>query len=153
MTITMGLAGASDGVVILNADLGRGCVLVAALLFVFAFCRVIISWFPMDATRTERTPAGRAHGLIALVTFVSASAAMLRFRTTLSESLMWSGWAGTSFALGAVTIAVFVGFIVVRSSATAKGFGLLERVLYLAILSWLTMLAVLAVQVQPLIIR
>jgi hypothetical protein len=136
-TIALGLTGACLVVGLGETLSGSGSGVVLALLAVFAFARLIISWFPMDAPGAQRTETGRAHGLIAIVTFTTITAAALRLGTILSRMSPWHSLAPVTTILGVVMVICIIGMVLCRSTeAIRQGFGLIERGLYLAILGW-----------------
>jgi hypothetical protein len=142
-TISLGAAGAATAVGIGTALRGNGVSVVVALLAVFAVARGIISWFPMDAPGSPRTSTGQTHGLIAIVTFAAATIAALRLGQILSRGGPWQGLAATSLALGWVMVVSIAGLFLTRRSADLRRyFGAIERVLYLAIIGWLSVFAV-----------
>ncbi len=115
--------------------------MVADLLIVFAIARLIISWVPMDAPGSPLSDTGRRHGLIAIVTFGSATTAALRLGQLLARGGPWHALASTSLAFGWVMVASMAAMLLTRSSpGLRRYFGAIERVLYAAIIGWLTMI-------------
>ena len=140
-TIALGLTGVCLVVGIGKTISGRGVGLVLALLAVFAVARLIISWFPMDAPGAEPTESGRAHGLIAIVTFTSITIAALRFGSVLSKTVVWHSLAPVTTALGVVMAICILGMVLCRRSQILREyFGIIERGLYVAILAWCAVL-------------
>lgn len=128
---------------------GRGVTTLVALTLVFAVARALISWSPMDEPGGVPTPAGRRHGLLAIVTFVSIWGAAARLGGVASASGQWAGLAGVSTALAwvmGVTIATM--FAARWNEGLRRLFGLVERVLYLSIITWLAVFLVACVA-QP----
>lgn len=145
-TISLGCAGGAAAVGIDAAVHGQGVALVVGLLVVFGIARLIISWFPMDAPGTPRTATGAAHGLIAIVTFGSAAIAALRFGQLLTRGGPWHAFASTSTACGWAMVTCIAGLTLSRSSpALRRRFGAIERVLYVAIIGWLAVIAILCI--------
>jgi len=136
-TIALGLTGACLVLGLGETISGSGSGLVLALMAIFALARLIISWFPMDAPGAQRTETGRAHGLIAVVTFTAITAAALRLGSVLTRMSLWHSLASVTTVLGVVMVICIIGMVLCRSNETFRaGFGLIERGLYLAILGW-----------------
>lgn len=134
LTIAMAVAGLADAVAVARGVHGGVTVVVA--LVVFALARAVISWAPMDLPGATPTPAGRTHNLLALVTFTAAVVASIRLGLVLRSAdgsaagaLRWLGW--LILAAGSAMV----------SAAGTRVFGLVERVLYAAILTWLVLVA------------
>ena len=143
-TISLGVAGGAAAAGIRAALSGAGLGVVVGLLVVFAIARLIISWFPMDAPGSPRSDTGRRHGLIAIVTFGSATIAALRLGQLLAKGGPWHGLASTSMAFGWAMAASIAAMFLTRSSPELRRyFGAIERGLYVAIIGWLTMIGVL----------
>jgi len=140
---TLGLAAAGAGAAVgLGKSLhGGGVGVVVALLVVFAGARAIISWFPMDEPGRPRTPTGHNHGIIAIVTFGSATLAALRLGQVLSPGTQWHWLSPWSTAFGVAMTLLVIGMVVTRRNQGLRGyFGLVERGLYLVIIGWLVVL-------------
>lgn len=124
--------------------------MVVALLVVFAVARTIISWFPMDQPGAPLTLTGHNHGVIAIVTFASATLATLRLGQVLSPGAQWHRgppgppWSTVFGVVMALSMALSViGMAAARRNRRLRGsFGLVERGLYLAIIGWLLLLGV-----------
>jgi Protein of unknown function (DUF998) len=148
MTISMAVSGAAVAIALVAAHV-EGIATVVTLLAVFAIARLVISWFPMDQPGTERTSTGSAHGLLAIATFVSASIAAIRLCRALQTDAAWSTIAGVSRGLGWAMSACIVLMVLSRGSPELRrGFGAVERLLYVAIISWLVVLGVAAASGQ-----
>lgn len=142
-TISLGVAGAAVAVGIRSAIAGKRVELVVALLGVFAVARAVISWFPMDEPGSPRTSTGQTHGLIAIVTFSSAMVAALRLGQVLSKSSRWHGLGPVSLGFGLAMVVSIAGMFLARGNPEIRRyFGAIERVLYIAIIGWLTVFAV-----------
>jgi hypothetical protein len=142
---TVALAVAGLGAAIgLDKSLHEGGIgVVVALLVVFAVARAIISWFPMDEPGGPRTPTGHNHGVIAIVTFGSATLAALRLGQVLSGGAQWHWLSPWSTVFGVAMALLVIGMASARRNRGLRGyFGLVERGLYLAIIAWLLLLGV-----------
>jgi cellulose synthase/poly-beta-1,6-N-acetylglucosamine synthase-like glycosyltransferase len=118
-------------------------VVVVALLVVFALARMIISWFPMDAPQASPTSTGQRHRWLAIVTFGAVTLAALRLGQILAHGGRWQALAPISTACGwAMVVCVFAFFLSRQSPWLRRYFGAVERLLYLAIIAWLTVFAV-----------
>lgn len=143
MTVSMGVAGATLAVGLGEALRGQGAGVVVALVVAFSVCRLAISWFSMDEPGTARTATGATHGLLAVVTFLSAAIAAIRLCRVLDAGTRWQSLAEVSRGLGWAMVACFALIFFSRLSPELRRvFGASERALYLAILAWLTLFAV-----------
>ncbi len=141
--ISLGLAGAATAAGLDSAVRARGLGVVVALLVVFAVARLIISWFPMDAPGAPRTSTGQAHGLIAIVTFGAVTLAALRLGNVLRTGVRWHSLGAVSTDLGWAMAASIAAMFLTRASPDLRRyFGAIERLLYVAIIGWLTLFAV-----------
>lgn len=136
-TIAFAVAGLALAAGIDTATRGGGKDGVVVLLVVLALSRGAISWFPMDAPGSEPSQTGRAHGLLALVAFVSAGLAAFRLAGVLSKTGHWHSLARVSTALGWAMAICLVGLALSRSFPALRArFGLIERVFYLSAIAW-----------------
>ena len=117
-------------------------ILVVFLLLVFAAARLLIPWYPTDLDRAQPTRTGRIHVLLAGLAFGSIAWAS----ASLPDRVDWPGVHGTLVALGwaVVVLAVGCGLCMSRAlhQATEPFFGLVERLFYAAMLTWLALVAV-----------
>jgi hypothetical protein len=105
---------------------------VVVALSLFALARLLIGWFPTDTFASgERTRRGAAHLLLAFVAFVAAPWAA----TALPHADHGEPW------LGRVMAALAVATAVALRSGLRRWFGLVERGWYVAMLSWLALVA------------
>lgn len=142
-TISFGIAGAALAVGVSDAVHGRGSRVVVGSLVVFAVGRFVISWFPMDAPGSPGTPTGHAHGLIAIVTFGSATIAAFRLGAALTGEVRWHSLAPVSTGLAWAMVACIVGMALGRASPGIRSwFGAVERGLYVAMIGWFIVVAV-----------
>lgn len=136
LTLALGVAGAATAAAVALAypPAGRGQVVV--LLAVFAVCRLVISWAPMDRPGGPRSTRGTVHALLALGAFVPVTVAAGRMWRAAQRSP-----ALFSFADRAVVAAAFVllaaglvaMFLARRLPGVRRWFGALERVVYAGI--------------------
>ena len=138
-TMAMGVAGAALAVG-LHVDLSHasGAGVVVALVALFAACRLVISWFPMDAPGLVRTSRGGLHGLLAILTFVSVVVAAIRLCKVLDPGAAFDALGSASRALGWLMAACVVVMFLARLAVDLRrSFGLIERVLYALVVVWL----------------
>jgi hypothetical protein len=143
-TIGLGIAGAALAFGVDEVVRGsKGASAAIVLLVVFAVGRLVISWFPMDEPGSPRTSTGQAHGLIAIVTFVSVTAAAFRLGSLLTTEGPWHVLARVSTSFAWAMAACIVGMILGRASVTLhRWFGAIERGFYGAMIGWLAVFAV-----------
>jgi len=145
-TIAFAVAGAAAAIGLAEAAPGRARAVIA-LVVVFAFARLVISWFPMDEPGGERSNHGTMHGLIAIVTFLVIAIAALRLGSVAKQVPGWTTLATVSGAIAWVMVASLIAMMVVRRGArethsTPSYFGAIERVFYLAVVAWLVLVSV-----------
>ncbi|HEV3329029.1 MAG TPA: DUF998 domain-containing protein [Acidimicrobiales bacterium] len=141
LTISMGVAGTAIATAL--ATLPSSFDEVVVLLAIFATCRYAISWFPMDAPGTPPTSTGRAHGLLAVVTFGSIAVAAIRLFKQLEVDPHLDTLASTSRILGWLMVTCFALLFFARLAPDLRRyFGASERALYVAILVWLVVLGI-----------
>jgi len=141
-TLAFGAAGAAlaAGLGLATGSAGEA---VVALLVVFAIARAAISWFPMDAPGTARTPTGQMHGLLAIGAFACATLAAFRLASVLSREDRWHWLISVSTALGGVMAACLVGLALARAFPAVRArFGAVERGFYLAAIAWFAVVSV-----------
>ena len=145
-TIAFAVAGAAAAIGLAEAAPGRARAVIA-LVVVFAFARLVISWFPMDEPGGERTNHGTMHGLIAIVTFIAIAAAAGRLGAVAKQVPGWATLATVSSVIAWLMVASLIAMMVVRRGArvthsTPNYFGAVERVFYLALVAWFVLVAV-----------
>ncbi len=145
-TIAFAVAAAAAAVGLAEAAPGRARAVIA-LVIVFALARAVISWFPMDQPRGERTNRGTTHGLIAIVTFVAIAAAAGRLGAAAKQVPGWTTLATVSSVIAWLMVASLIAMVVVRRGArvtpsTPSYFGAIERVFYLGIVAWFVLVGV-----------
>jgi hypothetical protein len=112
-------------------------------LLILGFARLTIGWVPMDAPGTARTGTGLRHNLLATAFFASATVAAFLFTGTFADDPELAGIASASAVLS-WAMAVFSALILLTSliGPVKRYFGLVERLLYVAVLAWLATVAI-----------
>lgn len=112
-------------------------------LIILGFARLTIGWVPMDAPGAARTRTGLRHNLLATAFFASATVAAFLFTGSFAADAALSGIAPASGVL-AWAMAIFSVLILVTSlvGPVKKYFGLVERLLYVAVLAWVATVAI-----------
>jgi hypothetical protein len=149
LTISMGVAGASLAVGLGEALRGQRVGIVVGLLSAFAVCRLAISWFPMDVPGSPRTSTGALHGVLAIVTFLAAAIGAIRLCKVLDAGTRFASLSNLSRGLGWAMVVCFALLFFSRLSPELRRvFGAVERLLYVAILVWLSVFAVACVSLR-----
>jgi hypothetical protein len=112
-------------------------------LLILGFARLTIGWVPMDAPGAARTRTGLRHNLLATAFFTSATVAAFLFTGTFADDPALADIAPASAVLS-WAMAVFSALILVTSlvGPVKRYFGLVERLLYVAVLAWLATVAI-----------
>jgi hypothetical protein len=112
-------------------------------LLILGFARLTIGWVPMDAPGAARTRTGLRHNLLATAFFASATVAAFLFTGTFADDRALAGIAPASAVLS-WAMAVFSALILVTSlvGPVKRYFGLVERLLYVAVLAWLATVSI-----------
>ena len=112
-------------------------------LVILGFARLTIGWVPMDAPGAPRTSTGVRHNLLATAFFASATVAAFLFTGTFAGDPELAGIAPASGVL-AWAMAVFSALILLTSlvGPLRRYFGLVERLLYVAVLAWIATVAI-----------
>lgn len=133
--IWLGLAGLLTAVMLADAVFPKPTLTILALL-VYAAARWAITIYPTDLPDAEETAVGRSHVVLAVAAFTAISLAALAFAFTVAaDDPFWSDY-GTLFTALA---GLLVGFALATGIARLRMspiFGLVERLLYLAIYAW-----------------
>ena len=139
---TIAYAVAGIGAAIGIAALPGQSRLAVILCGIFAVTRAAISWFPMDSPGSAPTASGRRHRLLAVGAFLSVALAAAQLARTLDHHHADPTLANLSNALAAVMLVVL--FAMVVDHRTGGGhFGIIERVFYVSMTTWLIALGVL----------
>lgn len=108
------------------------------LLVVFASARALISWYPMDAPGTPVSSHGSVHRLLAVVAFVSVTAASKLLNSMLSPTRVSAPWRHLSAGLSWTLIISLVLMLGARVSVgVRRRFGLFERLFYVSCIAWI----------------
>ena len=147
LVVSLGL-----GALLLLLSLARGTGVAAGGLIwlgVFAGARIAIAWFPHDLDGAPVTPVGRVHLALAAAAFTAIAFAAVDLAPALADE---PGWDGASSLIGTLRWAVVitaVATLVARVVLPLRrvAFGLVERLLYAAMIAFLVVVAVEAVRV------
>lgn len=140
MSIAYGVAGLGAAIGI--ASLPGSPAFTVLLCIIFAACRAVISWYPMDEPGSQRTITGRRHGLLAIAAFLAIALASRQFAALLNQNNAQPGLATASNVCGLVMLVSLIITVFVRRGGL-PWFGAVERVFYLGATSWLVVVAVL----------
>jgi len=105
----------------------------------------VITIFPTDLPGEEPTDVGRYHLILAAIAFTSIAVAAGVFHTTVEHDPFWKPHIGLLAGLGYLVIAAAVGTALTRRVVLTRWFGVVERLLYVAMLAWLGAVAVILV--------
>lgn len=136
----LGLAGLLTGAMLGDAMYPKPTVVIL-LLILFAATRWAITIFPTDLEGEEATSIGRSHIVLAVVAFGSISLAAVIFPTLLGDDRFWDEEAGLMTTIGWAMMGLAVASGVTRRFLP-QVFGLVERLLYLAMFAWLGAISV-----------
>lgn len=115
---------------------------VALWLGLFAVTRAVVSWYPMDAPGAERTRTGALHGLLAIGAFASISLSANRFARVVGSAHVTQWWSRASSVVSVAMVVLLVVMVASRALRVVRNyFGLVERLFYLAIISWFVIVA------------
>ncbi len=107
------------------------------LLVVFGLARLAIPSYPTDLDLTKPTPTGRIHIRLAGVAFVTIALAAVTLHSAVRHDPAWAGIAQLLGWLGwAVAVTTVATVVTVRVPALRQRFGLVERLLYAAMIAW-----------------
>jgi hypothetical protein len=112
-------------------------------LILLGLARLLIGWVPMDAPGAEKTASGRNHNLLAAAFFACATVAAFLYTGSFAGDPDLVGLAPVSaalaWALTALSVLVLVTALV---PALRRVFGLVERLLYVAVIAWIATVAI-----------
>lgn len=145
VAIWLGLAGLLTAVMFSGAVVPKPTLTILALL-VFAATRWAITIFPVDLEGEQETSVGRSHTMLAVIAFSSIAIAAVSFSLTVADQ--------PGRDSGDALMAALAAFVTVSAVATgaawaadSRFFGLIERVLYLAMFAWFSALALLILSI------
>lgn len=131
------------GTALLTAVLARdGHASTRGLIFlgVFAASRIAIAWFMTDPPGRQATTTGRIHLVLATIAFTAIAFGAADVTSSIGDAANWSGpIAGVlRFEARAIALtAVLTAIAHVAPALRQRAFGLMERLLYLAMVAWL----------------
>ncbi|MFT4050406.1 MAG: DUF998 domain-containing protein [Solirubrobacterales bacterium] len=137
--IWLGLAGLLTAVMLANAMFPKPTLTILALL-VFAATRWAITIFPTDLEDEDETPVGHSHTVLAVIAFASICVASGAFLFETADDPFWHG---KRIALGLTALAILITAILSAGERARHGayFGLVERLLYLSMFGWFSVVA------------
>lgn len=140
-TIGLGVAGLALATALGSAV--PGSLPAVILLVAFGVARLLISWWPMDAPGAPKTAHGRGHNLLAIAAFATATAAGFLAAAPLSAQPGWNAFAPAATVFTWVMAVGSAGVILSPAVPVARRyFGALERIIYVGIIGWFTVLAI-----------
>lgn len=127
--VALGVAGLAAAAVVALAYPPTGRSVIVALLGVFAVCRLVISWWPMDAPGRSRSATGTVHLVLAIGAFAAASLAAERLRHVTDSATH----AAVAVAFW-LTVVGLIGMLVTRRIGNRhRCYGAAERLIYAGI--------------------
>lgn len=140
--LALGVASLTLAVALIEALTEANAAYIVFLL-ILGFARLTIGWVPMDAPGKARTQTGLRHNLLATAFFASATVAAFLFTGTFAADAAFESIAPASAVLS-WAMAIFSALILVTSlvGPLKRFFGLVERLLYVAVLAWVAMVAI-----------
>ena len=133
--IWLGLAGLLTAVMLADALFPKPTLTILALL-VYAAARWAITIYPTDLPGEDETSVGSSHTVLAAVAFAAISVAGLAFSFTVAaDDPFWRDYSALFAGLGWLLVGLAIATGVARLRVSAI-FGLVERLLYLAIYAW-----------------
>lgn len=143
MTVALGVAGLAAasgfGATRTAGVAGMGAAhrwTIVAPLAVFGVCRLMISWWPMDAPGTPPSTRGGVHLFLALGAFLTAPIAANRLLTA-SGAALGHGFRATVHVAFWLMVVGLVGMFVLRRVGGRRLAGAAERLIYLGIVALL----------------
>ena len=134
--ITLGIAGILLALAI-AATVRPEPLLLIVLLVVFGVARIAIVRFPVDLDRRPPSRTGRIHRLLAAVAFVTIAIVAAKLPRSVLGDPSWAGIDGVLRTIGWLVVAAALATgLGLRLASLRPFFGLLERLLYVAMLTW-----------------
>lgn len=112
------------------------------LLLIFAGTRWAITIYPVDLEGAEPTPVGRTHTVLASVAFGALALAAVSFASETAGDPFWADGHARLTVL-AVVVPVLALATAAARALKSRWFGLVERLFYVAMISWLATPAIL----------
>lgn len=111
--------------------------LVVALLVVFGVSRIAIVRFPVYLDRRPPSRTGKIHYLLAAIAFITIAIVAARLPRSVVGDPGWAGISGVLRVVGLLVVAAAIATgLGLRIASLRPFFGLLERSLYVAMLTW-----------------
>ncbi len=111
-------------------------------LVAFGFSRIAIPWYPTDLEGQQRTPTGRIHIRLAGIAFLSVAVAAPAFHRAVSSNPDWTSIAHLLGPLGWAVTASCALTVISVYGRLRPWFGLVERLLYVAMIAWFLVVSV-----------
>ncbi|MBJ7354264.1 MAG: DUF998 domain-containing protein [Thermoleophilaceae bacterium] len=137
--IWLGFAGLLTAVVMADAIFPKPTLTILALLL-FAATRWAITIFPTDLEGEEETPVGHSHTVLAVIAFASIAIAAVTFSFAIADDPFWDASSGLLWALAAF-VSIAAAATGIARAASNGYFGLIERLLYVAMYAWISAVA------------
>jgi hypothetical protein len=137
--IWLGFAGLLTAVMVGDAMFPKPTLTILSLL-VFAAARWAITIFPTDLEGEEETSAGRSHLVLAIAAFASIAIAATAFAISTNNDPFWHAQHSILVLLAGFVTLIAVSTGIVRALGYGP-FGMIERLLYLAMFSWFSAVA------------
>jgi hypothetical protein len=115
--------------------------LVIVMLLIFAATRATITIFPTDLPDEEESSVGRAHLVLAAAAFGSIAIAAGTFHTTVQDEPFWHAHDTLIAGLGYAVVVLAIATALTRRLVLKNYFGLVERLLYVAMIAWIVTVA------------
>ena len=133
LTVALGVAGLASAVVVAQTYPPSRRSTIVGLLVVFGVCRLLISWWPMDAPGEPRSRQGTIHLVLALGGFLGATLAAGRMQNALVGSSFGAGYNAALVTAFWLLVAGLVGSVAARRTEGHHYFGAAERVIYVGL--------------------
>lgn len=132
----LGLAGLLMAVMLGNAIFPKPSIAII-LMLLFAGTRWAITIFPTDLPGEEETSVGRSHTILAVLAFASFAVAAGTFYFSVHEDPFWHSHHALVAILGWAVVVTAIATGLTRRLVLTNIFGLIERLLYVAMCAWL----------------
>ncbi len=133
LTLALGVAGLASAVVVAQTYPPSRRATIVGLLVVFGVCRLLISWWPMDAPGEPRSRHGTIHVVLALGGFLSATLAAGRMQNALVGSGFGAGYNAALVTAFWLLVLGLIGTVAARRAEGHLYFGAAERVVYVGL--------------------
>lgn len=133
LTLALGVAGLASAAVVAQTYPPSRRATIVGLLVVFGVCRLLISWWPMDAPGEPRSRHGAIHVVLAIGAFLSATLAAGRMQNAVVGSGFGPGYNTALVTAFWLLVAGLIGTAVMRRTEGHLYFGAAERVIYVGL--------------------